>query len=321
MIKTEAVTPEPMIDAVDYAKGLDAMVPLRNLRLFGRPGGYVRNHSSNGDTARFHYLRDYEEGDDYDQIDLEATLYEPVHRPQIRVNRENVTPGIWLATDMLQRHHAGRDGWYDERSLAISAAFSLLFTAYTQNLSMGLIAANDRECQITPKLRKGKRALLNIGDQLADMMNEGNEGLPAPLERPNLSQILNHLGDVASQRLVVVVSDFRSLHFWPDHPENNWAKELQNIAGRHNQIIAVEITSPEDFSISSDINTIANSPLGKVWHGKQGKAYRKQYEKNAIEQQQAINTALINANAIHVNLSTDDPSWHSHLADQLRAHR
>lgn len=314
---TIEVTPEPLVSEDDLYRKFDGILPLVGVDLAGLPGGRFKNRRELG--GRRHYgSREFVYGDDAADIDHELTAEDPERRLMVRTYSEEIRPFLWIATDMLRQHQTGVDGYYDKRGLALSAVYTLLKTAGNakNSLPAAVVAANDLVIYNEDRPKLGGRHVMSVAEKLSEM-SELTSPLPPLGERPLLSELLKFIGDKASHRLVAVVSDFRSIYFTPDDSRDNWKAALDSLADRENELIAVEVTSPEDNQMAEGLETINHSPKGRVWSGKKGRAYRKQYQENAIAQQRAIDEALEDVGAIHIRLRTDDPHWQTHFNSQM----
>lgn len=318
-LSQETISVEPLVDSFDAAAGLDMTLPLMGVNLAGVRGGSLKSRVDFGGT-RFKHLREYEEGDDLTEVDFEAMAEDPDHIPMITERHADITPSLWIASDMLTHHKRGIDGYYDKQGLAVSAMFALMRTALSSRnqtpLPLAIAVGNDYQVDLSDKPRSGRSNTLDLASRISQSLQQ--EGPLAVLDdRPNLSQLLRHVGANARKKVVAVVSDFRGPHFSPDSPKDNWKAELGGIAEAGNSIIAVEIVAPEDAEIPEQIQTIGHSPKGRIWAGRQGKGLRQIYGSNSERQQQMIDDALESVNAVHIRLRTDSPDWQSSLREQL----
>ncbi len=310
---------EPLIDRYNAGAGLDMVLPLRRVNLSGIPGGLLKSKNDlNG--RQFNFVRPFIEGDDMRDIDMESIAEDPERIPMVELTYADITPTLWIASDMLKHNKQGIDGYYDKQGLAVSAMFALIrTTASTRNLepmSLGIAIANDYTVDFSPRAKNGKANRVDIASRITRSLSQ--VGPLAELDdRPNLSDVMKHVANVATKRVVAIVSDFRGPQVNPDSPKDNWSQQLKCIAEGGNKIIAVEIVAPEDENIPEGIETIGHSPKGHIWSGKQGKLNRERYSLYSKKQQQMINKALSDVNAVHVRLRTDSPDWHSSLRNQL----
>jgi hypothetical protein len=311
--------PEPLVNQSDLLGSWDIVLPLRGVDLVGLPGGRLADKKQVGGN-RFLGVKEYEEGvDDASEIDAELTAEDPEHTPYVRVNYPNIRPTLWIATDMLRAHETGVDGYFDKRGLALSAVYSLLRTSLSgeDHLPSALVASNDVEIDMSDRPRGGKRHFIDLADRI-EALGERMSDLPSLAERPKLSEMLEYISSRATRSAVAVVSDFRTMNAWPTHPEDNWEQAMYELAAKHNEIIAIEITSPEDSIMPENIHRINHSPNDRIWAGRRGDKNRLSYAANAVAQQQAIDRTLEDVGAIHVRLRTDEPYWQTSFNEQLK---
>jgi uncharacterized protein (DUF58 family) len=313
------VQPEPIVDESNLLASWNLVLPLHGVDLTGIPGGSLAEKNLVGGN-RFLGIAEYEEGvHDASDIEAELTAEDPDHTPMVRVNHPNIRPTLWVASDMLRAHQTGIDGYFDKRGLALSAVYSLLRTSLNgeAHLPSALVASNDVLIDMTDRPKAGKRHFIDLTDRLQEMGQRTGD-LPTIEKRPKLSEMLEYIASRATRSVVAIVSDFRTMDAWPNHPNDNWEHALDQIVAKHNEIIAIEITSPEDSEMQEKMHRVNYSPSDRIWAGRKGKQLRQRYAEAAEVQQKAISQTLSNAGAVHVRLRTDEPLWQTSLREQLK---
>lgn len=261
-------------------------------------------------------LREYQDGDNERHVDWYATARLGQQTPLIRERYRDITPNLYVVTDAPQERNAITQGeFFSEQELAMSVGGVMLLMAQKQGIPTSLFAINDSETRGSKRPSSGRSHMLQSGRQLAGLAGkEAN----ASDKQQHLSELLSRVARTATKSVVVVVSDFRDAD--PDAKENGWLAPLQHLRGNENNIVAVELTNPEDYEMPEEVERL-NLGEGKVaWlgRGRSAQKTRDIYRELALEQQAGIDNALTQVRATHIQLSTTDPLWFSSLKGQLR---
>lgn len=321
---------QPAFDPTDVTASLDFFkdeLTYKDTIFTGRAHGPTTT-KLRGDGAEFRSIRDYESTDESKHIDWRASARQRDGKLQVRDFNRDVTPNLFVVTDVLQSRFESMpsvEDYYSERSVALSACLGLLQMASRQNMPATLIAANDEELIGPFRFGVGKSHLVRTAEMLADSMSENDyqermlKATPkTEIVRPRLADLISYAGERCANSLVAVVSDFRDAD--PDVEELGWAAPLQEIKSRRNSILTVTVTNPGDTVLPEHIDRFATEQ-GVVYipKGKQGRAQREKYTELSLRQAENIRDNLDLVRAQQVELSTADPRWADSLREQLRA--
>lgn len=327
------VEAEPIFNPDNIGQSIDqisAMIPIRNRWLSGlRAGLAISAHQGSG--SEIDGTRDYVPGDDPRHIDWKLSARTPDESYKIREHYNEITPALWVVTDVLGERYNTQAGYFSERNLALSAIAAVIRVAEHQRMPFGLMAANDQEMYAQKRPVSGRRRILPTVNRLQDLYKEDivpvslrearkkyGEVSPGP-KSVYLSHVLEQAGRLCTRNVVMIVSDFRDV-VEPDDPNHGWLPALQNLyRKKQNQILAIETTNPWDTNLPERAGRFT-LPNGAIYlDGKKGQAVRRRYSEMADQQQTAINQALSDVNAKHIKLKTEDRKWLTSLEQQLRS--
>lgn len=313
--ETVSSAAEPLVDPNRLGASLDRVnrlvMPVREPVLRGAQYGETLSRLR-GQGMERDGVRDYEPGDDPRYIDWKLTARSPGDVPKLRQHHKEITPNLWLATDLAQRRNCSTPGAaFMEQELALSATLAMLLLAQKESMPTGLAAINDDEMVQSPTPAMGTKNVFNMSQQLTRLTEVGYTA--ANGNEQHLGSMLKRLATVATENMVVLVSDFRDAA--PDDGAQGWAKPVQQLRHNGNSIVAIETTNPWDYEIPTEVDRLQLA--GKTVHlgGKEGQRIREAYRETALEQQAAIDEAL--RGVAHVKLSTEDPRWFTSLRTQL----
>jgi hypothetical protein len=308
--------PDPVFDPEHIGRSLDIVqrqFPVLPQQFKGTViGDFVSRQK--GDGFEPDGLRDYEHGDDMSRIDWPMTMQQADRWPQIRMRYQDVTPSLWVITDVLQQRNEFNPGHYSEQLLALSAVTAMLRMAQVMRMPSGVIAIDDGEVVVAQHQAKaGRRNMYGTAAELANTII--NKSDKQPDTSLHLDDAIKLAARNVTRSVVAVVSDFRDVAD-PDDETHGWAKPIHRLADKGNQIIAVETTNAWDYDMPEQIDRL-NGSTGKLRFGRDNKA-RQEYKKLSGAQQHAINDSLKKSGAHHITLSADDPRWKSSFLQQLR---
>jgi uncharacterized protein (DUF58 family) len=235
--------------------------------------------------------RPYEPGDDARRMDWNLTARSIV--AYVRTTDADREMETWVIADRSASLDFGTaDHEKREVVLAAAAAFGFL-TARHGNRFGVLIAGGDRLTRMPA--RTGRASLLAAISRLYD--SPRTEQQPGP--GADLGAAIDTLGRVKNQRgQVVIVSDFLDT--------SDWAAAIRRLALRH-QVIATHVTDPRELSLPAvGILGVIDPETGRRLHVQTNSpSLRQRYEEAAMARHQQIRSALLQAGAEHLHLSTD----------------
>ena len=328
----EQLTIQPVFDPANVGASLDSIKAQLFIKRPYLQGAVVGDTISlrKGEGYDIDGLRDYELGDDPRYIDWRGTARQTDGTVLFREHFQDVTPDLWLVTDMLQSRHQTNAGYFSEQNLALSALTAIMRIGDTQLMPTAVVAANNERIALRHKApREGRQHLRHVAHELAAALPSSTaRGVrrfwqrnrpEMPAASVSLAETLKYAAKRCTESMVVVVSDFRDVAY-PDADDYGWKKPLQKLAKQGNDILAIELTNPWDYELPAHVTRFA-TPTGVVWipDGKKGEASREIYKRKAAEQQAAIDETLAGAKTQHIKLSTADPQWLTSLRKQLRA--
>ncbi len=313
---------QPVFDPLAPGRSIDsinALIPKRAHTLAGiQIGETVSKRVGHG--IEIDGIRPYQPGDESRSVDWRATGRQTDGTLMVRQHYDEITPTLWLVTDMFQARHEANAGHFSERNLAASAVMSLLALADRQGMPTAIVAVHEQGI-LHQNPGRGRQHVRRAGSVVAGLMLE-KSAQPLP-ERP-LSEGLKAVSKTADENIVIVASDFRS-GVDALEPSVDWKRALQQLANQGNDITAVEFTNPWDDKLPEESNRFTHGTTGKFIGGKKEQKYRDTYTELAKRQQELIDSAISASGASHLKLSTDEGRWFSSLRDQLlklsRVHR
>lgn len=307
--------------SIDMVRGvIQPQAPLLYGLMSGETGSRLK-----GDGYDINGVREYQIGDDLRHVDWSITARQVDKKLQIRERYREITPSVWVVTDMLQSRHAHNPGHFSEQNLALSAITSVLRIADLQGMPTAVIASNDSSLtavnQREPK--QGRAHLRSTMKQLVAALPATEAGsLPErsaqrreiDQTRPRLDQLLHYASKRCTESIVVVVSDFRDTAY-PDDAEHGWSDAYRQLARRGNDLIAIETTNPYDFGLPETAGRVAGA--GQTYT--MNDTNRRLIAAATVRQQAEIDAVLAANKAQHITLTTTDPQWSKSFKQQLRA--
>lgn len=312
------ITKEPLIEFNQLGASLDRiermMVPITEPVLRGVQYGDIKSRVR-GQGMERDGVRDYEPGDDSRYIDWNLTARSADGVPKLRQHHKEITPNLWLVTDSAQSRHRITPGQaYPSQALQLSVLLSMQLLAQKEGMPSGLVAANDQDRFESQGAEFSRNNLLHLGHELVRLSHtELGEGA----ERQHLGGLLKRLGAVADGNLVIIVSDFRG-QASPYDEQDGWARPLGQLKQQGNDIIAIEVTNPDDFSIERVVKPKLDSGVWHKGYGREARQIEVEYRRLAEQNQSEIDAALKSVRATHLKLSTDDSKWFTTLRAGLQ---
>lgn len=328
------LVPEALVDLSNLGDSLDAVFPIQYDYLSGWNAGEIAS-KRRGSGFEIDGVRDYLLGDDPRYIDWFATARNPEGLPRVREHEADITPALWVVSDVAHERYQTGNAYYSEFSLAVSAILTLMRVAEDQSIPIAMVASSDHDLFIQEEPLFGAESLLAMGRSLGELVPEK---VPPQIEKRNffdrfrhksnpnaetlptqtLRDSLLHVSSLATQSVVAVVSDFRDSTD-PANGDKGWAEPLIGLAEAGHDIIALEIQNPWDDELPASGETYKIDGISLPLYGERGDAIRARYVENAAEQQAAIDRNLEDASATHIKLSVADPFWRTSLYEQLMA--
>ena len=310
---------DPVFDPSNPGESLDMVYERLGFDRQQFNGIYAGEHTalSKGEGSDIDGVREYEVGDPWQRIDWPMTMNEGGRQLYIRERYENISPSVIIVTDMLQTRNKvenPRDnpGEFPEQLLAMSAVVALLRMAQVEELPSAVIASDDNGIVLPPRQPStGRGHIFKHAEQLAEVINLNDKS-----QKPDylLRDLLSEVGSRINNSILVVVSDFRDEEAPKDGKQPGWVEPLSDLAGRRNQIIAIETTNPWDFKLpETDDRIMVNGEILYV-----DQVSRDRYEKNSKLQSSAISKSLAELGVRHVTLSTVEGNWTTNLSEQLK---
>lgn len=329
----EQLTIQPVFDPANVGASLDRIKAQLSIKRPQLQGAVVGDTTSlrKGEGYDMDGVRGYEVGDDPRYIDWRVTARQTDDELLVREHFHDITPNLWILTDMLQSRHTVNPGYFSEQNLALSAVTAMMRIADAQLMPTAMIAANNERLAVRHKTpREGRQHVRRTIHELAAALPVSEEpkkggkfrnprpGLELQKASVTLADTLKYAAKHCIQDMVVVVSDFRDVAA-PDDIEHGWQQPLKQLAKQGNDIIAIELTNPHDYELPAEATRFLTSN-GVIWVGqdKKSQVVRAAFKEAAAAQQEAIDTTLLQAKARHLKLSTADPLWLTSLRKQLR---
>jgi len=343
--------PDRLFDPSAVADSLRVPIPVHG-NLFS--GNLAGDHPSTriGEGSDKDGLRPYEIGEPAKKIDWKATAMNADESLVVREHIADVTPNLYVLTDIFRSRFTVNPGFASEQLLGTSAILAMMRTADADGIPTALIAATDSELyvQYTPSL--GRNHIFRTGHDVATLIDPdlptsktvtGSKRREGRVERPSkksgdtlqLADVIDRANrlvtpgsDQLKESIFVVVSDFRD-DLDPTQVEGGWAKKLTRLAALGHVVISVELTNEDDFSLPEGDQVLATrgrrSWLGSSSKDKLSQRKRESYKTDTVEQQEIINSVLARLSIGTVRLSTEpgetSGEWLADLKRQLKSIR
>ncbi len=326
------LAPEPLIDLSNLADGLDGVLPIQYDYLSSWKAGEVGSNRL-GSGFAINGVHDYRLGDDIRLIDWHATARHPEQTLQVREQYADITPSLWVATDISKERYNTGAGYYSEFGLAASGILTIMRAAEAQGIPIAIAANGDHDLFVQTEPVIGAENLLAMGPRITSLVEakmpqtrdkrrlfsrRKNRMQPKVETDLTLRDTLSHVSRLATQSVVAVVSDFRYC-VDPANETNGWAQSVMELANEGNDVIALEVKNPWDDKLPESVERFRLNGASVSLHGKTGDAIRERYIELAAKQQEAIDRNLQDANVTHIKLSTANPFWRTSLYEQLLA--
>lgn len=308
---------EPLVELDNLGASLDMInrltMPISEPILRGVQYGETQS-LVRGQGAERDGMRDYVIGDDPRYIDWSATARRADGIPKLRQHLKDVTPNLWLVTDLAKKNWRITSGQNTAQRLGLSAVLAMQLLAERESMPSGTLAISDFERFETRATELSRDHILHAGRKITSLV----EAEPKPAsdnERQRLGNLLKRLGVVANESLVVVVSDFRDVA--SPSQANGWKRPLQQLKAQGNDIIAIEVNNPDQTSMKLVETPALDTGVVHLGFGRERRKIDAEYAKLAKQNQQEIDAALKSVGAAHIKLSADEPKWFTSLRSQL----
>ena len=317
-MSTETIQIDPVFDPTRVGASLDviqAHLELEEPLLRGVITGDEASRRKGGGLER-DGLRPYEPGDDIHRIDWVSTAAQSDSSIMLRERHADITPNMWVLTDVLQSRYTHNPGYFSERDLGLSAVMKMFGIASLHGMPAAVMAVNDSRLIDQMQPAQGDNHTFDTAKLLARNMTMHESSTP---ERPSqhLAALLKYAGSRCAEEVVVVVSDFRDSAD-PKAGENGWHKHLSQLREQRNEIFAIELTNPWDYQLPEKADRLrTGNSVTWIGSGKQGRQHRADYAEAAQEQQIKIDKSLAAAGAFHIKLATDQPQWVKSFREQI----
>lgn len=301
---------DPYNDALVALPQLDALFPVRlDQQISGiLSGDYQARYKGRG--IERDGLRRYAAGDDPRNIDWSATAASVDGGLIIRERLKEITPQVWLVSDVARDRYTHNPGYFTEQNLGFSALLAMGALADRHNMPTGLLIANDARVLGTKMPASGIRNRVRHVELVKTAVQE-----QADQNDVRLAELLQVAAKRCVGSLVVVVSDFRDDSV--SVGEASWALPLRQIASK-NQVIAIETTNPWDHNLNEQIGRYKSGDKKfTILTGRKGSDVRDRYKAAADHQQKYINGIIASTRTPHITLSTARPDWATSLQEQL----
>lgn len=242
-------------------------------------------------------LREYQHGDDARTIDWNATAR--LGLPHVRQHNEDREVAAWFLVDLSGSVNFG-SGRTTKRAMAVDfvAVVARLLTRHGNRA--GALLYTDGIDVVLPA-RGGRRHVLHLIDRVARTGRAPRRGKPT-----RLGELLDRAAQAIKRRsLVFVVSDFIS--------EPGWPRALARLGQRH-EVIAVRLHDAVEMALP-DLGMVImeDAETGQqLFVDTHDAAFRGRFASLAARREAALRTALAEAGADCIELSTGDD-----LADTL----
>lgn len=316
---THNLEPQPLFDPSRPGASLQQLqqlvLPIRSQILSGLVSGETQSNAK-GQGYERDDVRDIEPDDEYHHVDQVLTAQHPEHTPQVRTHFRDITPSLWLITDSMRGHNSVNPGYFSEQDLALSVGGAVLLMAQQEGMPSTMLGINDREQVRSSEVPfHGRKNVLQIGKTLVRLAQDFE--LTPESEQKNLSQLLEHAAQRATQSVVVVVSGFRD-NVDPSNDPDSWKQPMQRLRQQGNDILALELTNPWDFELPEKVSRFTLSDRIAFVGKREAQRLPQIYRDNAKKQQSAIDETIAQARAAHIKLSTSDPRWFTSMYRQLK---
>lgn len=314
--ETQAPVAEPIFDPEKIGASIDAVnklvMPITKPILrgvqYGETLSLVRGQGMEKDG-----VRDYIPGDDPRHIDWNLTARHPQGTFQIRERYRDITPSLWVVSDSLKAQNEVNPGYFSKQQLALSIGTAMILLAQKEGMPRTFVGVNEHEEIITGKTpTSGRKSVMHIGKQMMNLANNASMDV-IEQDRKSLSGAISRVAKVATESLVVVVSDFRDA-LTADDAENGWKKPMQQLRHNGNDIIAIQLISPWDSEMPDDIRKLKTTS-GTHFVTKKIRARFAELER---EQQATTEATLKGVGAAHIKIKADEAKWLTSLHRQLR---
>lgn len=326
---------DPIFDRNEPAASLDA---LNGIQLVHEDllSGFVRGNTESirkGQGVRKAGVREYTPGDNPRHIDWKATAHSAGDELIVREHVADITPSLWVVSDIADRRYTNNPGYFSEQSLGLSAMAAFCLVANRQRMPIGLVSASRTETFMSDRLSRHRDGAID----LLRLISLAVEETPAPQPKKGLfhgrkktssveestvnsqplAAAMQRAGDVCMRNLVIVVSDFRES--LGDQGRNSWIDGMKHLQENKNDVLAVELTNVWDFHLPDTVTRFRNQE-GEVLYleGRDGDKIRQAYAEKSGEQAEHIAQVLRESEAAHIRLDTSDPKWATSIHNQMQ---
>jgi len=242
-------------------------------------------------------LREYQVNDDARTIDWNATARLQI--PHVRQFNEDREITAWFLVDLSGSVNFGTAGT-TKRALAIDFVALIARLLARHGNRVGAVLYTDKVDVVLPA-RGGRQHVLHLIDRL---QKTGSARRPGKTTR--LGELLERAVQAIKRRsMVFVLSDFIS--------DPGWARVLSELGQRH-ELLAVRLYDPLEMELPDvGLVVVEDAETGQqLFVDTHDASFRKRFAVSAAERESALRTALADAGADCIELSTTDD-----LADTL----
>lgn len=236
-------------------------------------------------------LREYQVNDDARAIDWNATARLQV--PHVRQFNEDREVTAWFLVDLSGSVNFG-GGATTKRAMAVDFVALLARLLTRHGNRVGAVLYTDRVDLVLPA-RGGRQHVLHLIDR---MQKTGNA--PRPSKSTQLGELLGRALQAIKRRSVVfILSDFIS--------DPGWARALSLLGQRH-EIMAVRLYDALEMELPDvGLVIVEDAETGQqLFLDTHDAAFRKRFSSLAERREHALRTALSDAGADCIELSTAD---------------
>jgi len=328
--------PEHLFNPNNVGESIRQPLPIHGEWLSGLISGDIESTEKGRGSDR-DGARPYQDGDDIRKIDWKASMRTPDDSLVVRDHYAEVTPNLYLVTDVFHSRYSVNPGICSEQLLGASMIASLLASADSEGIPTALVASTDRSLYVQPLANMGRKHLLNTGYDMASMLDPdqpaskertsraGRAGRFEEAEATSLASTLRRLGKIARESVIVVVSDFRE-DLEPSKEDNGWVQQLKRLKRAGNIILATELTNITDFELpEKDVTLKSGDTRTYISDAEKDKLSQRRRELYAVvtkAQQAEIDETIAKLTIGHIKLSTipaEEPGdWMRQAKHQIR---
>lgn len=251
-------------------------------------------------------LREYQPNDDVRHIDWNVTARMAL--PHVREFQEDREVAAWFLVDLSASIDFG-SGRVGKRAVATDLVGLLARLLTRHGNRVGAVLFDGHDLTMVPA-RAGRRHVLHLLDRMSKVDKAGakharpargrREAASAPAGETDLRLLIAGATPVIARRSVVfVVSDFIS--------RPGWGRALAQLTRRH-EVIAVRVYDPLEVALPDlGLLVLQDAETGEqMFVDTRDKGFRRRFEVQAEQREQALREALGEAGVDCLELATDE---------------